>query len=247
MTEQRDVGTGLMAQIPRWTFDEVRPMGMDGSPWYRYSIPLLRPPDGSASRMIDVGCGSCQMSLIARDLGWEVTVVDAVQKNLDQARTFGFDAHQVDLNFPLPFPDDSFDHAMVIEVIEHIVNAELLIEELGRVVKPGGRVLMTTPNNAFYRRRLRALQGKAPDDEGYHFRFFVKRRLAAVFEKCRFRIEATRSFGFLPIVDVIRLRKLRGVGRTRFYIPPWLESVFADRFVWLLRRDPEMGEARRSC
>ncbi len=231
----------FLTQIPRASFEKTRSPDVINNPWYRYAIPLLRPPDAAGKRMVDVGCGACQMSRVARDLGWDVTALDAVPSNLDHARSFGFEAVQADFNAPLPLPSAMFDYAMMIEVIEHIVNAELLIKEVARILKPGGRLLMTTPNNAYYRRRIRALQGKPPDDEGYHFRFFVKRRLVDAFERCGFRIERTGSFGFLPLVDLARLRKLRGVGRTRFRVSPPFESLFADRFVWLLRLDRRDG------
>ncbi|MEW6683057.1 MAG: class I SAM-dependent methyltransferase [Nitrospirota bacterium] len=235
MSDQSEIG--VMSQIPRSSFERVRSAELVNNPSYRYALELLQAPEGRSVRMVDVGCGACQMARLARDRGWEVTAVDAVPTNLDHARAFGFEAVQADFNAPLPLPDDAFDHAMMIEVIEHIVNAEHLVDELARIVKRGGRVLMTTPNNAYYKRRIRALQGKPPDDEGYHFRFFVKRRLAGMFEQRGFRLERTRSFGFLPLVDLVRLQRLRRVGRKRFVIPPMLESMFADRFVWLWRRE----------
>jgi 2-polyprenyl-3-methyl-5-hydroxy-6-metoxy-1,4-benzoquinol methylase len=226
-----------MSQIPRSSFERVRSAELTNNPSYRYALDLLQAPERGGSQMVDVGCGACQMARLARDRGWEVTAVDAVPSNLDHARAFGFEAVQADFNASLPLPNDAFDHAMMVEVIEHIVNAEHLVGELGRIVKRGGRVLMTTPNNAYYKRRIRALQGKPPDDEGYHFRFFVKGRLSAMFEQRGFRLEQTRSFGFLPLVDVARLQRLRGVGRKRFVIPRSMESMFADRFVWLWRRE----------
>ncbi len=229
----------VMSQIPRSSFERVRSTELVNNPSYRYALELLRSPDGAGVRMVDVGCGACQMARLARDRGWEVTAVDAVPSNLDHARAFGFEAVQADFNAPLPLPDDAFDHAMMVEVIEHIVNAEHLVGELARIVKRGGRVVMTTPNNAYYKRRIRSLQGKPPDDEGYHVRFFVKQRLVAMFEQRGFQLEQTRSFGFLPWVDVVRLQRLRGVGRKRFVIPQSLESMFADRFVWLWRRERE--------
>jgi len=230
-----DQTAGVASHIPRSSFEQVRSADLVLNASYRYALHLLDAPQGRASRMVDIGCGACQMARLARDRGWQVTAVDAVPTNLDHARTFGFEAVHADFNASLPLPSATFVHAMLIEVIEHIVDAELLVEELARILKPGGRVLMTTPNNAYYRRRIRALQGKPPDDEGYHFRFFVKQRLLEMGERYGFRIERTRSFGFLPLVDAVRLRKLRKAGRTRFAIPYWGEALFADRFVWLWR------------
>jgi SAM-dependent methyltransferase len=52
----------------------------------------------------------------------------------------------VDLARALPYPDASFDLVLLTEVIEHVENHKVAICELGRVIKPGGRLIITTPN-----------------------------------------------------------------------------------------------------
>jgi SAM-dependent methyltransferase len=47
---------------------------------------------------------------------------------------------------PLPYPDGTFDVVMASEVIEHVVDAGPWLDELLRVLRPGGRLLLTTPN-----------------------------------------------------------------------------------------------------
>lgn len=51
----------------------------------------------------------------------------------------------------MPFPDDSFDAILCVEVIEHIREDEQVISEMARVLCPGGRGLITTPNGAVVR------------------------------------------------------------------------------------------------
>jgi SAM-dependent methyltransferase len=62
----------------------------------------------------------------------------------------------VDLNEFLPFKSGTFDAVNLIEVIEHIEHQAQLIREIGRVLKPGGVVLVSTPNilNMFSRVRF---------------------------------------------------------------------------------------------
>src|SRR3990172_4251219 len=62
----------------------------------------------------------------------------------------------VDLNEFLPFRSRTFDAVNLVEVIEHIENQPRLIREICRVLKPGGRVLISTPNilNVFSRIRF---------------------------------------------------------------------------------------------
>ena len=50
------------------------------------------------------------------------------------------------MNAPLPCPDASFDAIISTEVIEHLENPRAAFREFSRLVRPGGRLLLTTPN-----------------------------------------------------------------------------------------------------
>ena len=141
--------------------------------FYNFAVPLVPDPRNGESRLIDVDCGQGEICRIVSKLGWQPTGIDGAADNVDATEDFGFDAAVHDLNEPLPFEDGSFDVATMIEVVEHVVRAEALMGEIARILKPGGRLVISTPNNAFYPRRIRALLGRAPDEEGYHFRFWT--------------------------------------------------------------------------
>jgi 2-polyprenyl-3-methyl-5-hydroxy-6-metoxy-1,4-benzoquinol methylase len=53
---------------------------------------------------------------------------------------------QADLNARLPCPDASFDTIISTEVIEHLENPRAVFRELARLLRPGGQLLLTTPN-----------------------------------------------------------------------------------------------------
>lgn len=63
----------------------------------------------------------------------------------------------VDLNRALPFADESFDYAVLQEVIEHLESHAHVVREFNRVLKPGGRWVLTTPNSSCLRSRLHFL------------------------------------------------------------------------------------------
>jgi 2-polyprenyl-3-methyl-5-hydroxy-6-metoxy-1,4-benzoquinol methylase len=65
---------------------------------------------------------------------------------------------QADLNHPLAsVPDDSFDAIISTEVIEHLENPRAMIREFWRLLKPGGKVILTTPNQESLRSLLALL------------------------------------------------------------------------------------------
>ncbi|MEM1417034.1 MAG: methyltransferase domain-containing protein [Myxococcota bacterium] len=95
-------------------------------------------------RLLDVGCG--QGALAAHVLAH----VDAYE-GADVVRHPGFPAayplHLRDMDAGrLPLADGSFDVVACVETIEHVENPRALVRELVRLVRPGGLVLVTTPN-----------------------------------------------------------------------------------------------------
>jgi methionine biosynthesis protein MetW len=107
------------------------------------------------SRCLDVGCGDGHALgdwAVAREIRY--VGVDIARSAVDRTRARGLEAHVVEDSGRLPFPDGSFDAAVSLEVIEHLFQPEATIREALRIVKPGGVVIVTTPNVAYWRRRL---------------------------------------------------------------------------------------------
>lgn len=199
--------------------------------FYGFVKPLIEPPADGRNRMIDLGCGAGELSVFARDLGYDVTAVDVSEANVQSVQAMGFAAQVADLNRPLPFEDNSFDFATLVEVIEHVVNAELLLSEIARVLRPGGKLLVSTPNHAHYANRFRALIGKPPKGEGYHFRFFTRKRLESKLTGAGFRIVRRNSFNMDHLINQALKRLLRKPFQHR--VPQLLESLCAHTFVFL--------------
>jgi len=98
------------------------------------------------SRVLDAGCGASIFPVYLARQGHDVTGVD-----LDIPTGLA-DAHGVDIHYTsagitdLPFPDQHFDAVFCISVIEHLGHGgvQAALDELRRVVKPGGRLMLTT-------------------------------------------------------------------------------------------------------
>ena len=203
--------------------------------WYAYAARLL--PPAEAGRWVDLGCGQGEFLELAQGVGAKGFGLDFSPHNALAVRRDGRSAVVADLNRPLPFRDLSLDGASLIEVIEHIVHAEDLLQELSRVIRPGGWLVLTTPNVAHLTYRWRALTGHPPKQEGYHYRFFTKKTLRQRLERAGFRLVGRASFGKQSLAT--KLGRLAGRGRNykfRYQVPAALEGLLAQHFVWRLER-----------
>jgi SAM-dependent methyltransferase len=97
-------------------------------------------------RILDVGCGAGEFLHRMQGLGWSVAGLDFDVKAIENAKArFGLDLMHSDLA-GANFPDNSFDAVTMNHVIEHVPDPVALLVEIKRVLKPGGRLVATTPN-----------------------------------------------------------------------------------------------------
>ena len=97
-------------------------------------------------RALDVGTGAGALALALAPLVREVVGVDRVPELLAHARERAAAFGNVELveadAAALPFPAESFDLAATIRTLHHVPRPELVVAELARVTRPGGRVLV---------------------------------------------------------------------------------------------------------
>ena len=109
--------------------------------------------------ILDAGCGVGAFSepLVSKNM---VCGVDFSEKSLEFAKQRGLKGYCGDLG-QLPFEDGKFDLILCIGVIQHIKEYKKIIVELGRVVKPGGTLLIETLNKFSVQRKLLDFIGKS--------------------------------------------------------------------------------------
>jgi 2-polyprenyl-3-methyl-5-hydroxy-6-metoxy-1,4-benzoquinol methylase len=121
-------------------------------PRYEYTLSLAIEQDGG--RVLDVGCSPGHLSMALVKAGFEVQGLDLNQIWLakyapgwpERLRITRTNLEQD----PLPFPSESFDLVIFTEVLEHIAITDpcVILGEMRRVLRPGGRMLLSTPNVA---------------------------------------------------------------------------------------------------
>jgi SAM-dependent methyltransferase len=110
----------------------------------------------AGERVLDLA-GPKLLSVVLARRGVRVTAVDQLEREIETWHALAGDVPGLDLRVAdgrsLPFEDASFDHAYSISVLEHIEEPgeEEALRELARVVRPGGRVLVTLPHAQTYR------------------------------------------------------------------------------------------------
>jgi 2-polyprenyl-3-methyl-5-hydroxy-6-metoxy-1,4-benzoquinol methylase len=212
--------------------DKMRAESFDRR-WYRFAQEML-PEAATYPHAVELGCGRGEFARLLRDRGFDVTAVDVDSHNITACQALGFRAKQADLNQPLPFEDDSFDLAVMLEVVEHIPLADRLVIEISRILRCDGLLLLSTPNYAWILYRVQSLLGYPPHSEGYHFRFFVQRNLTDMLKSAGLEIERKNSWTYpFPMLNGVR-RKL-GLPRADWHVPEWLEPLGACSLVWLAR------------
>jgi malonyl-CoA O-methyltransferase len=138
----------------------------DANPLQALEEPIVRRAIGDASglRALDLGCGTGRHSLWLAANGARVTAVDFSVGMLDEARRKpGADAIrflQHDLHARLPFAEGEFDLVVSGLVLEHLRTLDVFFAEARRVLKPGGKAVISAMHPAMF---LRGSQARFTD------------------------------------------------------------------------------------
>jgi len=104
-------------------------------------LPTTRPP----GTLVDIGCGNGQFLRMAMQLGWQTWGVDIDPKAVATARKTG--AKVIHGGFPdTGLPSQHFDLVTLSHVIEHVHDPIAALQEVFRILKPGGQIWISTPN-----------------------------------------------------------------------------------------------------
>ena len=150
-------------------------------------------PDGP---VLDIGCGAGPGLRYLATRGAEAVGIDASFYALQRARDFVASAGlaQTDARASLPFRDGVFGLVLASEVIEHLPDGVPFLQECFRVLRPGGVVLLTTPNLWDVRRITKPAVGQpwSGDTDPTHINMYTPARLgrelrAAGFARTRVR------------------------------------------------------------
>ncbi|MCJ2178128.1 class I SAM-dependent methyltransferase [Novosphingobium album (ex Hu et al. 2023)] len=153
---------------------------------YRFAEAMTR-----GKRVLDFGCGSGYGSAMIAETADSVVAVDVAADAVAYARdrfireNLSFD--QIDPSSPLPFADASFDMVLSFQVFEHVTDTEHYLSEIRRILVPGGKLLLVTPD-----RDTRLLPLQRPWNR-WHVKEYSKRGLQR---------ELSRHFGTVSVMGM---------------------------------------------
>jgi SAM-dependent methyltransferase len=184
-------------------------------PWFmnglklRYLLADLAPVRG---KVLDVGCGAG-------------SVAKAVKRERPDLEVFGCDVSQSALSVAeespggvdfriahaekLPFADAEFDFVWIFDVLEHVENPEVVLREVARVLRPGGRFHIVLPLEGqpwtLYRLIGCGTRWTAKVRHGGHIQVFSAERFSSLAASCGLPVTTTRwSYHvLLQVLDVL--------------------------------------------
>lgn len=154
--------------------------------------------------VLDVGCQDGALCARLAKAGHVPVGVEIVEGLVSRARERHPDLRfeLADCEARLPFPDEAFDVVWAGDVIEHIRWTDVFVNEINRVLRTGGRVILTTPFHNRLKSTLIALLRfeKHFDPEFPHYRFYTRKSLEDVLARRGFLWESHRLIGRVPVV-----------------------------------------------
>lgn len=150
------------------------------------------------SRILDMGAGQGNFSLTLAEMGYRVTWNDLRAELADYVRMkyeHGDITYVPGNAFELEFPE-LFDGVLITEIIEHVAHPDEFLRKSAELVRPGGYVIMTTPNGAYFRNTLPKFSECASPD---------------IYESVQFKPDADGHIFLLHPEEVEMLAKQAGV------------------------------------
>lgn len=189
------------------------------------------------TRLADIGCRDGREAAHYKEVAAaaEVHGFEIAPGPLEVAAKRGVVGHVwVSGESACPVEDGFFDAIVAGDVIEHLFDTDAFLSELARVLRPGGRLIVTTPNLAWWWSRLRMLGGKPPAGIG-----------GASFLHASDKAVDRKHLRVLPVEEWIHLYKVHGFQVERvagFNYPKLLRSPLW-RLDDLLTRRPTLAHS----
>jgi 2-polyprenyl-3-methyl-5-hydroxy-6-metoxy-1,4-benzoquinol methylase len=172
-------------------YAEYYPRAPPPAPVVRYQqwLAQAEKPFGPG-RLLEVGAGAGGFTRVALARGWQVSATEVSESAAEHLRGTDASIHIGTLE-GASFAADAFDLVVSLEVLEHVSAPFEHLQQIHRVTKPGGRLLLTTPSYAGVSRRRLGFGWRVIDPE--HLGYFTPKTLARSLRKVGYGTVKVRS------------------------------------------------------
>lgn len=153
--------------------------------------------------VLDIGCYDGTFLSLIKNKNNNFYGLEASNWGVEQTRKKGIEVRQYSFDdvTRLPYGDSFFDVVIAGEIIEHIYDTDFFLSEVNRILKPEGKLLVSTPNVASLGRRLMLFWGINPileltpneSDSSGHIRYFTFKDMKRLLGKHNFKIISAGS------------------------------------------------------
>jgi|GEM_PF-3079612 len=170
--------------------------------------------------VVDFGTGRGLIAGTLKSLKGDLKIIgyDISPKACRSALNSGFVDFAICCDDDIPLTDNSVDAAIMGDLIEHLLDPEHFLNEVHRILIPGGILSLSTPNVSFIRNRITMMRGEFPRTEcdysyeiwnARHIKFFNFNSIENILIKCGFRnieikgIRLLRGYK-IPLIRILR-------------------------------------------
>jgi len=140
--------------------------------------------------MLDIGYSKGSFADYFLESGWDCTALD-----INPHKNSKITMIKCDILNGLPVDTEAYDVVTAGEIIEHVLDEGAFLDECHRVLKPNGKLLLTTPNLAYLVNRFLVFAGYMPKFvyEPYHYHFHIKQTLCSLIKQHGFTVDHITS------------------------------------------------------
>ena len=203
-------------------------------------VALVDPP----GRVLDVGCSTGYLAERLQQRGSTVIGLEMDERAAELARRFCEAVYVGDIEtMELPFEPGSFDAIVCGDLIEHLRDPQAVLSRLRPLLKPGGRLVLSTPNIANWAMRVGLLFGRFRYTEWgildqTHTHLFTRKTLEETLRAAGYRITV---FDFTAPVPVLSTPRVEGMAHVIGRLRP---SLLAYQFVVAAQPVEELASRR---
>ncbi len=185
--------------------------------WHSYKIKLINQivPFKSSDIVLDLGCGSGNVLIsiskrVNKAYGADISqsALNFIKNRKEKENLMNVEVVKLNENKPWPFEKNSFDKIILTEVIEHLNNPKIFVENCKKILKPGGLILITTPNYFSFWPILEFVSDLfhlTPKMKGeQHISKFNKKSMKKLMNSLGFNVKKLKTFYFIsPFIYII--------------------------------------------